>query len=206
MQSYCARLLIVPQVALSSNFPAGVFRSNATSECKGLISHLFPSPKPHDKQTENKQRHGHTWSASVPRQQHHFLYARGRPAFRSTKPTRNGQRNSARPRHAQFPAAFQPNPTPRPVGRPVARPIARPVARPVARPLGQRQRCAPWTRPLPRPLTSRPTLMDFSGTIYRHICGHCNAPPSGHHRDSALLHNAPLNGLSASGGEPALKT
>ena len=59
MHSYCTRLLIVPQVALFSYFPTGVFRSSATSERKGLISHLLPSPKPHDKQTENKQRHGH---------------------------------------------------------------------------------------------------------------------------------------------------
>ena len=47
MQSYCARSVILPRAAGVSCVPAGVFRSNATSEHRGLISHsFFPPPDP----------------------------------------------------------------------------------------------------------------------------------------------------------------
>ena len=61
MHSYCARLLIVPQVALFSNFPTGVFHSSATSERKGLISHLFPPPNP----TTSKQKTNNAMATQV---------------------------------------------------------------------------------------------------------------------------------------------
>ena len=111
---------------------------------------------------------------------HRFSYTCEPGHFRSIQinQTYAQLRESARPRHAKFPALFQLAPPLRPPARPVARVWSAPLelapgARPRRRPLGQRQRCAHCA---PANFTTNNLMVSFSGTFAGTLAGTATTP------------------------------